>query len=82
MAKILDYDAQNRANLFQTARTYIEQHMEIAAAAKTLYQHPNTVRYRLSKVQKLMGMEDDAMFAPMLSLMICLSRILGEEGKE
>lgn len=79
MAKILDYDAQNRTNLFQTAETYIAQHMEIAAAAKALYQHPNTVRYRLSKVQRLMGMEDDAMFAPMLSLMIHLSRILEEE---
>ena len=81
MARILDYDAQNRTNLFYTAQVYVEQHMEIAAAAKALYQHPNTVRYRLGKIQKLMGMEDDATFAPMIQLVISLSRILGEEEK-
>ena len=81
MAKILDYDAQNRTNLFATAQVYVEHHMEIAAAAKALYQHPNTVRYRLGKIQKLMGMEDDATFAPMIHLVISLSRILGEEEK-
>ena len=79
VAKILDYDAQNRTNLLATAQVYVEHHMEIAAAAKALYQHPNTVRYRLGKIQKLMGMEDDATFAPMIHLIISLSRILMEE---
>ena len=37
--------------------------------------------YLSSVAEKLMGMEDDAMFAPMISLMVSLSRILGEEGK-
>ena len=55
--------------------------MEIAAAAKALYQHPNTVRYRLTKIQKLLNMEDDAVFAPMLSLMVHLTKILEEEGR-
>lgn len=81
VARILDYDAQNRTNLLTTAQVYVEHHMEIAAAAKALYQHPNTVRYRLGKIQKLMGMEDDAMFAPMISLIVSLSRILSEEEK-
>ena len=81
LARIHEYDAQNRTNLYSTAQTYVEQRMEIAAAAKALFQHPNTVRYRLQKIQKLMGMEDDATFAPMISLTISLARILGEEGK-
>lgn len=79
MAAIREYDQQNRTSLEQTARTYVANKMEIAAAAKALFQHPNTVRYRLTKIQKLMGMEDDALFAPMLSLMVNLSRILEEE---
>ena len=78
---IRDYDQQNRTNLEQTARIYVSEHMEIAAAAKALYQHPNTVRYRLTKIQKLMEMEDDALFAPMLSLMINLSRIMERESR-
>lgn len=81
MKAIRDYDRQNRTSLEQTARIYVENRMEIAAAAKALFQHPNTVRYRLTKIQKLMGMEDDALFGPMLSLMVNLSRILEEEGR-
>ena len=80
LVRIREYDAQNRTNLLATAQVYVEQRLEIAAAAKALFQHPNTVRYRLQKIQKIMGMEDDAMFAPMISLMVSLSRILGEEG--
>ena len=78
--KIREYDATNKANLETTARAYVAADMEIAAAAKALFQHPNTVRYRLTKIQKLMGMEDDAMFATMISLMVSLARLLGEEG--
>ena len=79
LTRIHEYDAQNRTNLYATAQTYVENHMEIAAAAKALFQHPNTVRYRLQKIQKILDMEDDAMFAPMISLMVSLARILGEE---
>ena len=80
MAKIRDYDAQNRTSLEQTARVYVQEGMEIAATAKALFQHPNTVRYRLTKIQKLMELSD-ASFAPMLSLMIDLSQILEDEGR-
>ena len=81
LQRIREYDSQNRTSLEQTARVYVQEKMEIAATAKALFQHPNTVRYRLTKIQKLMDMEDDAMFAPMLSLMMNLSRILEEEGR-
>ncbi len=81
ITRLREYDQQNRSSLEQTARVYVQEHMEIAAAAKALYQHPNTVRYRLTKIQKLMEMEDDARFAPMLSLMIHLSQILEDEGR-
>ena len=80
MARIREYDVQNRTSLEQTARAYVTQRMEIAAAAKALYQHPNTVRYRLTKIQKLMDMEDESVFGPMLSLMVHLTQILEDEG--
>ena len=81
MARIREYDEQNHASLEHTARVYVEMHMEVAAAAKALYQHPNTVRYRLGKIQRLMDMEDDALFAPTLSLMMNLARILESEER-
>ena len=78
LSAIREYDAQNHPNLEQTALVYVKENMEIAAAAKMLFQHPNTVRYRLSKIQRIIGMEDDPLFAPMLSLTVSLSRILAE----
>lgn len=78
LSAIREYDAQNHTNLEQTALVYVRENMEIAAAAKVLFQHPNTVRYRLSKIQRIIGMEDDPLFAPMLSLTVSLSRILAE----
>lgn len=78
LSAIREYDSQNHANLEATAAVYVQENMEIAAAAKALYQHPNTVRYRLAKIQKLMGMENDPLFAPMLSLTVSLARILEE----
>lgn len=78
---IRDYDAQNRTSLEQTARAYVMSRMEIAAAAKALYQHPNTVRYRLTKIQKILNMEDESVFLPMLSMMIHLTQILEVEGR-
>lgn len=78
LSAIREYDAQNHTNLEQTALVYVKENMEIAAAAKVLFQHPNTVRYRLSKIQRIIGMEDDPLFAPMLSLTVSLLRILAE----
>ena len=78
LSAIREYDAQNHTNLEQTALVYVKENMEIAAAAKVLFQHPNTVRYRLSKIQRIIGMEDDPLFAPMLSLTVSLSRIMAE----
>ena len=78
LSAIREYDAQNHTNLEQTALVYVKENMEIAAAAKVLFQHPNTVRFRLSKIQRIIGMEDDPLFAPMLSLTVSLSRILAE----
>ena len=78
LSAIREYDAQNHTNLEQTALVYVKENMEIAAAAKVLFQHPNTVRYRLSKIQRIMRMENDPLFEPMLSLTMSLSRILSE----
>lgn len=74
------YDEQNHASLAQTAQAYVENGMEIAAAARALYQHPNTIRYRLSKIRALLGLRDDKTLDAMLLIMIRLSHIVaGEE---
>ena len=32
------------------------------AAARNLYQHSNTIRYRISKIKELLSIEDDLTF--------------------
>ncbi len=77
-AEVLLYDEQNHTNLANTAQAYVDANMDIGAAAKALYQHPNTVRYRLGKIQKILHKEDDPLFEAMLCMMVGICRILEE----
>lgn len=50
---IIEHDNKYNSNLMQTAITYIKNNGEISLTAKELYQHSNTIRYRLEKIQQL-----------------------------
>lgn len=56
------YDEKYTSNLLDTCRAYIAHHGEISKTAAALYQHPNTIRYRLKKAESLLepviGKED------------------------
>ncbi|NLS09598.1 PucR family transcriptional regulator [Nesterenkonia sp. MY13] len=51
------YAAELRAHpeMLHTAITYLVSNMDIAASARCLMIHPNTMRYRLSKVEAIIG---------------------------
>jgi len=42
-------------SLLDTALTYLELGSSLEATARTLFVHPNTVRYRLRRVSELTG---------------------------
>jgi DNA-binding PucR family transcriptional regulator len=42
--------------LIDTVMTYLEQGFSLEAAARMLFVHPNTVRYRLRRVSELTGL--------------------------
>lgn len=44
-----------QAPLLETARTYLEQGGSLEATARSLFVHPNTVRYRLGRISELIG---------------------------
>jgi DNA-binding PucR family transcriptional regulator len=44
------------AALVETVTTYLEQGFSLEAAARQLFVHPNTVRYRLRRVSELTGL--------------------------
>lgn len=60
--KIKEYDKIYTSNLLETLISYVNNNGEISKTANDLFQHPNTIRYRLKKAQNLLGefgMEDD-----------------------
>lgn len=49
-----EYDSKYTSNLLETLRLYVKNHGEISSTANELYQHPNTIRYRLQKAHQLL----------------------------
>lgn len=55
-----NYDEANGAELVATARALVQTLGDVKAAAEILYQHPNTVRYRLKRIKALFNMENSS----------------------
>lgn len=67
------YDRQRGSELIKTVRSYLEHRMSIAAAAAALAVHPHTLRYRLARIESLLGMslrEPEGMLRLRLATMI------------
>lgn len=56
---IIDYDAENDAQLVNTLKVYLECDCQSAEAAQRLFVHRNTLRYRLRLIEKLTGTDLD-----------------------
>ncbi|MFZ5643649.1 MAG: helix-turn-helix domain-containing protein [Bacillota bacterium] len=55
LSGLMEYDRKHGSQLLETLEIYLEMGGNIAAAARALHTHVNTVRYRLSKVEELTG---------------------------
>ncbi|MDP4090156.1 MAG: PucR family transcriptional regulator ligand-binding domain-containing protein [Bacillota bacterium] len=51
---LIAYDKNNETELLDTAVKYIENNGDIKATAEDLFQHGNTVRYRIDKISKVL----------------------------
>ncbi|NHM16581.1 PucR family transcriptional regulator [Eggerthellaceae bacterium zg-887] len=67
---LFDYDVDHDAELARTAETFAANFGEVRATAEALFQHPNTVRYRLKKIKEVLGMDTatDRELAALLTL--------------
>ncbi|MBR5390522.1 MAG: PucR family transcriptional regulator [Clostridia bacterium] len=72
------YDRRNSSALWDTLTAYVRSEGDFARAAQALYQHPNTVRYRIRKARQLWG--DPADFD--LQARLCVSLTLLEQSGE
>ena len=52
---IIVYDENNGTELLKTAVKYVENNGDIKATAKELFQHGNTVRYRIDRINKILS---------------------------
>lgn len=74
---LLDYDSKNHTNLFKTAVAYIDNDGDIGRTAQELFQHANTVRYRLTKIKEILQMEAlEGSFYEQLSLAVKIHKLL------
>lgn len=56
------YDQKYTSNLLSTLATFVACNGEIAETANRIYQHPNTVRYRLKKISSLWSIDQENLY--------------------
>lgn len=55
LGALIDYDRANGTELVMTLRVYLDSNQNGARAAKTLFIHYNTLRYRLDRIAEILG---------------------------
>jgi DNA-binding PucR family transcriptional regulator len=78
--RLLEYDRKHGANLVDTLAAWLDHCGDAVAAARSLYVHPNTFRYRIRRVAEVSRInlrDPDERFAAMLQL-----RLLGPRSAE
>ena len=54
LKKIIQYDADHNSELLKTLETYLDCGENINKTAEALFIHPNTVKYRLERIKKIL----------------------------
>ncbi|GAB4585130.1 PucR family transcriptional regulator [Nocardia sp. IFM 10818] len=75
---LFDYDRRHAANLHESAETYLREHGDVRRAAAALRVHPNTLRYRIRRVEDITGL---ALTDPADRLLLELQLALHRRGQ-
>lgn len=73
LARLIAYDEEHQAQLVPTLAAWLDALGDVAAAARSLYVHPNTFRYRLRRVAEVGELDladPEARFVAMLQLRV------------
>lgn len=57
ISKILAYDEKHQSQLLETAIAYVHSDANIKETAATLYQHENTIRFRIRKIKEIVDFD-------------------------
>ncbi len=55
--ELIDYDRRRGARLMETLERFLADRGSVAASARALYIHPNTVRQRLERIERVTGLD-------------------------
>lgn len=55
--QVINYDLENESPLFETLQCYVNCVGDLGGVAEQLFIHRNTVKYRIAKINDLMGMD-------------------------
>jgi DNA-binding PucR family transcriptional regulator len=73
--RLMDYDRRRRSQLVETLEQYLRDRRSIATTARALFIHPNTLRQRLERIEKLSGLDLAAEDLLSLELAVKLVRL-------
>jgi GAF domain-containing protein len=73
--RLMEYDRRRRSQLVATLEQYLRDRRSIATTARALYIHPNTLRQRLDRIEKLSGLDLAAEDLLSLELAVKLVRL-------
>ncbi|MGW5238723.1 PucR family transcriptional regulator [Monashia sp. NPDC004114] len=77
VARLMAYDELNDADLTDTLEAWLDTLGDVRAASAALFIHPNTLRYRLRRLEEVSGLDladPEQRFAAMLQLRILAHR--------
>ncbi len=80
--KLAAYDQRRGARLIETLERYLADRGSIAASARALYIHPNTVRQRLERVERVAGLDlakEDLLSLELALKLVRLHRVRAEQ---
>jgi len=55
--RLVEYDRKRRSQLVATLEQYLRDRRSVATTARALYIHPNTLRQRMDRIEKLAGLD-------------------------
>jgi GAF domain-containing protein len=72
---LVEYDRRRRSSLVSTLAEYLANRCSVSTSARALYIHPNTLRQRLARIEKVSGLELGSEDLLSLELAINLARL-------
>lgn len=77
LEKISEYDKSGKKEFIKCIREYVWNRGEYQIVAEKLFQHENTIRYRINKIKSILGLEDDTIkFNELIALFVAIDSLL------